>query len=390
MSDNRFAKLRNNLPWLARYPLWRFGEFLRRPVFGAQKPQHVIIVVANHFEPGWNANNYSLDVDAQRRRLDDWHKKARKIGEAVRDVDNTKFRHTNFYPAEQYNEKLLDTLAAIEREGLGETEIHLHHGVEKPDTSDNLRRRLIEFRDVLAERHGVLSRFENDWTPRYAFVHGNLALANSANNKFCGVDNEMQILAETGCYLDLTLPSAPDESQVPVLNSIYEATGNFAESAPHRTGKPLCANGEINKLPVILTGALVFDWSRRMRGLPLPKLEDGALSAAQPADLKRFYRWKNANIAVAHRADWIFVKLYCHGFFDFDQDACIGERAKRFFAEIVEHGVKSGEYDVHFASARETFNLIAAAVDGKTGSPHAFRNYKLKKTADFKFETRHA
>lgn len=380
MSVHPVAKLRHNLPWLARYPLWRFGEMLRRPAFGARKPQHIIIVVANHFEPSWNASGRFLDIDTQRRRLDDWHAKARAIGEAVRDADDTKFRHTNFYPAEQYNADLLDTLAAMEREGLGETEIHLHHGVEKPDTSQNLRRQLIEFRDVLAEKHKCLSYFENDSTPRYAFVHGNLALANSANNKFCGVPDEMRILAETGCYLDLTLPSAPDESQVPMINSVYEAAGDFAESAPHRIGKTLRANGEIERLPVILTGALVFDWSRRVKNLPLPKIEDGALSAAQPANLKRFYRWKNANIAIANQPDWIFVKLYCHGFFDYDQDACVGERATRFFAEIVEHGARSGEYQTHFASARETFNMIAAAVDGKTGTPHDFRNYKLKKS----------
>ena len=38
----------------------------------------------------------------------------------------------------------------------------------------------------------------------YAFVHGNFALANSAGGRYCGVDEEMQILAETGCYADMT------------------------------------------------------------------------------------------------------------------------------------------------------------------------------------------
>lgn len=379
MSDNRFAKLRRALPWLVQYPLWRAAEILQRPVFGAAEMQHVVVVVANHFEPSWSKNNGFLDIDTQRRRLDDWHQKAKKIGDAVRDSDGTKFRHTNFFPAEQYDPRLLDTLAAMEREGLGETEIHLHHGVEKPDTAENLRSQLIEFRDLLHEAHGCLSRFENDKTPRYAFVHGNLALGNSAGGKFCGVDSELQILAETGCYADLTLPSAPDESQVPMLNQIYEAAGDFQKAVPHRTGNSLRARGEIEKLPIIFTGALVLDWSRRARGLPFPKLEDGALSNAQPADLDRFYRWKNANITVAGKPEWIFVKLYCHGFFDHDQDSCIGDRARRFFGEIVEHADKTGKLKIHFASAREAFNMIAAAVDNQIGTPHDFRNYKLKK-----------
>jgi hypothetical protein len=29
-------------------------------------------------------------------------------------------------------------MAAMQAEGLGDVEIHLHHGVEKPDTAENL------------------------------------------------------------------------------------------------------------------------------------------------------------------------------------------------------------------------------------------------------------
>ncbi|HZH33310.1 MAG TPA: hypothetical protein VEX64_00585 [Pyrinomonadaceae bacterium] len=204
------SKLRFSLPWLARYPVWRAAASLRGLSEGGGAPKHLIFVIANHFEPAWKTGGGFLDLDTQRRRLDDWHLKAGKIGEAVKDSDGTKFRHTNFYPAEQYDHGLLETMAAMERENLGETEIHLHHGVEKPDTADNTRKILTEFRDTLAEEHKSLSRFDGEKMPRYAFVHGNLALANSAGGQFCGVDEEMQILAETGCYADLTLPSAPD------------------------------------------------------------------------------------------------------------------------------------------------------------------------------------
>lgn len=368
------AKLKHSLSWLTRYPFWRLETSLRR---GAKTPKHLIFVVANHFEPAWSENGF-LDLDTQRRRLDDWFEKARKIGETVRDSDGTKFRHTNFYPAEQYERRLLDTLAEIEREELGEVEIHLHHGVEQPDTSDNLRRSLIEFRDCLATEHGCLSRFDGKGEPCYAFVHGNLALANSAGGKYCGVDDEMQILAETGCYADMTMPSAPDETQVPVLNSIYEAAGDFSKAVPHRNGKNLRVGGDAKKFPVIVNGPLIFDWSRRVKGIPIPRLDDGALIANQPMDLNRLNRWKNARIGVLDKPEWVFVKLYCHGFFDRDQDSCIGERAIRFFSEIVEAGEKSGDYKTHFATARETFNMILAAVDGQNGSPNEYRDYRLR------------
>ena len=261
---------------------------------------------------------------------------------------------------------------------MGEVEIHLHHGVEKPDTAENLRKTLIEFRDVLADEHKCLSRFDGAGKPMYAFVHGNLALANSAGGKFCGVDSEMQILQETGCYVDMTLPSAPDETQVPMLNKIYECGLPLTEKIPHRTGKQVSTFGNQPQLPLIFTGPLVFNWTRRIRGVPVPRIDDGALVDNQIMDLARLNRWLSANITVENRPEWVFVKLYCHGFFDPDQSACIGEKATRFFSEVIENGERTGDYTVHFASAREAFNMVSAAIDGKEGTPSEFRNYRLR------------
>ena len=369
-------KLKSNLPWLARYPFARASSFLERTAF---ERKHVIFTVANHFEPAWGGSS-PLGLDAQRRRLDEYIKTARETGEAVTDTDGTKFRHTNFYPAEQYHRQLLETMAAMQAEDLGEVEIHLHHGVEKPDTADNLRKTLIDFRDRLADEHKCLSRADGKGSPVYAFVHGNLALGNSANGKFCGVDEELQILAETGCYADFTLPSAPDETQTPVINQIYECVLPLDERMPHRRGKRVAVagkNGKEPQLPLIFTGPLIFNWTRRINGFPVPRIDEGALAANQSLNSARFRRWLGANITVKGRSDWVFVKLYCHGFFDFDRSACIGEDARRFFSEIVETGERTGEYKVHFASARETFNIVSAAIGGESGDPNDYRNYRL-------------
>jgi hypothetical protein len=371
---NFLTKLKWNLPWLARYPFERGKSFLERFAF---EKKHIIFTVANHFEPSWSANGL-LDLDAQRRRLDDYHKLARKTGETVLDADGAKFRHTNFYPAEQYDREILAQMAEMQSEGLGEVEIHLHHGVEKPDTAENLRKSLVDFRDILAEEHKCLSRFDGDIQPKYAFVHGNLALANSCGGRFCGVDEEMQILQETGCYVDMTLPSAPDQSQVAMINQIYECGLPLDEKIPHRTGRAVEIFGNQPQLPLIFTGPLVFNWTRRIKGLPVPRIDDGALVYNQPSDLARLNRWLSANVTVKGRSDWIFVKLYCHGFFDHDQSASIGEDAQRFFGEIIENGEKTGKYKVYFASAREAFNMVSAAIEGKKGNPGEFRDYRLK------------
>ncbi len=362
------------MPWLVRYPLSRMGSMLERTAF---ETKHVIIIVANHFEPGWSVGGV-LDHKTQMERLKAYHLMARETGEAVQDADGTRFRHTNFYPAEQYHPEILDVMSEMQSEGLGEVEVHLHHGVDKPDTADNLREVLTEFRDVLAERHKCLSRIEGSDVPRYAFVHGNLALANSCGGRCCGVDNEMEILRDTGCYADMSLPSAPDQSQVAVINKIYECGNPMTEAVPHRSGPRVAANGKESRLPLIFTGPLGFDWTRRIKALPVPRIDDGALTANQALDEARFNRWMSANITVAGRSDWIFVKLYCHGFFDQDQSVCIGEDAKSFFGGLVENSERSGKYKIHFATAREAFNMVRAAVEGRRGEPGEYRDHVLR------------
>lgn len=368
------TKLQWNLPWLVRYPWSRFKSTMERTAFDKK---HIIITIANHFEPAWTEGGVLGHKD-QLRRLKEYQEMARTTGNAVRDVDGTKFRHTNFYPAEQYHPEILEIMSEMQAEGLGEVEVHLHHGVDKPDTAENLESALVEFRDTLAEEHKCLSRMDGVDHPMYGFVHGNLALANSCGGRFCGVDNEMAILRDTGCYADMTLPSAPDQSQIAVVNQIYQAVGPFEEAAPHRRGKRLCVNGNHLQLPLIFTGPLVFNWTRTIKGVPVPRIEDGALTAGQGLSDARFRRWRSANVTIAGRPDWIFIKLYCHGFFDANQSVCIGEEARRFFGELVEAGERSGEYSIHFATAREAFNIAIAATEGKDGDPHLYRDHELR------------
>jgi hypothetical protein len=86
------TKLNWNLPWLVRYPFVRTRSFLEQTAF---EKKHIVIAVANHFEPAWSESG-ALDHKTQIKRLRAYHKMGRSIGDAVRDVDGTKFRHTNF------------------------------------------------------------------------------------------------------------------------------------------------------------------------------------------------------------------------------------------------------------------------------------------------------
>lgn len=367
-------KIRWSLPWLLRYPFWRAGEISRR-FSNAPSKYSVIFLVANHWEPGVG--------EAAIPRVENWMEMARETGSALRDHDGMPFRHTNFYPAEQYDHRLLEMLSHLQREGFGEVEIHLHHGIEEPDTAENTRRVLEDFRDRLAEEHSCLSRETIDGPTMYGFVHGNWALANSSGGRWCGVDSEMQILADTGCYADFTLPSVPYEAQVPKINAIYSCGGPLNSRTPHRSGTDV-AVGKQPTLPIIFDGPLVFNWSRRIKSIPVPRVDDGGLARNYTMDLKRFQRWLSTKISVVGRPEWVFVKLYSHGFFEWDQDVMIGEGMRRFMSEVLDYGSRSGEFDVYFASTREAYNMVMAAVDGHSGSPGQYRDYKLKQIMELK------
>nr|MBA3440821.1 hypothetical protein [Pyrinomonadaceae bacterium] len=92
----------------------------------------------------------------------------------------------------------------------------------------------------------------------------------------------------------------------------------------------------------------------------------------------RFLNWQGAEISVQGRPEWVFVKLYCHGFFPFDQDVTIGEPMRRFLDEVLEYADRSGQFKIHFATCREAFNIAMAAVDGRKGDPTLYRDYQLR------------
>lgn len=370
----QFAKALRSLRWL---PAYGWQQLIRR--LPRAYPIHLMIAMADHFEPSImpDAPGTYADRGQQARRVERWCRKYPKVAEAWRDADGRPFRHTYFYPAEQYDKVLIDCLAEHCQAGWGEIEVHLHHGVELPDTVENTRRVLVEFRDAL-EGHGCLSRWDGGGPARYAFVHGNWALANSVRGRFCGVDGEMQILAETGCYADLTLPSAPSPAQVAKINALYECALPLSQRAPHRKGRDLRCGQPPQTFPLIIQGPLGLNFARRVRGWPVPCIENGALMTVYPPTIYRLNLWQRAAITVRGRPDWLFIKLHCHGMDPRDEAAMLGGPMRQFLQELTEGARASSEYRVHFVTAREMVNIILAACDGQDGNPGDYRDYRLQ------------
>ena len=336
---------------------------------------HLIITLADHFEPaivpGDGRKRASQDV--QQQRLERWCREYPALAREWRDSDGRPFQHTYFYPAEQFNGGLIDRLAEHCREGWGEIGIHLHHGLDAPDTPENTRRVLGGFRDEL-ERRRALCYLDGAGPPRYAFVHGNFALANSAGGRMCGVNSEMQILSDTGCYADMTLPAAAfDEAQISKINSLYECGLPLNERAPHSIGRDLAVGHRPLLFPLIMQGPLLLTLQGG-RG----RIENGALVGTNPPSLRRLQLWKRGAISVKGRPDWLFIKLHCHSMDPTHEPAILGDGMRSFLRGLVRGAGERNEM-LHFTTAREMVNIALAACDGREGNPGEFRDYRLKR-----------
>ena len=287
---------------------------------------------------------------------------ARRIpphGEKFADADGRPPRHTFFFPEEGYKPELLDDLAVLCGRGLGDVEVHLHHD---HDTSAALADRLGVFTETLFHRHGLLRRDLNGRIA-FGFVHGNWALDNARpDGRWCGVNNEITVLREAGCYADFTLPAAPDPSQTRTINSIYYAIDDPDLPALARLGIAARVGRTAPRDGLLMVqGPLTWDMRRRVWGI-LPGLENGAIDDSD-ADLptaERFKTWVKTAVGVERRPEWIFVKVHTHGAPEGNASILLGPVMERFHAGI-NHAFNDGQkYRLHYVTAYEMATLVRA------------------------------
>ncbi|MGH9704383.1 MAG: hypothetical protein ACRD4K_13495, partial [Candidatus Acidiferrales bacterium] len=127
----------------------------------------------------------------------------------------------------------------------------------------------------------------------------------------------------------------------------------------------------------IVQGPLQLRFTRRNGWLPVPRIENSAITGAQPATMERLRQWRESNIIVQGRPEWVFIKLHCHGMDPRDEAAMLGEPMRNFLREYLRGGRDEG-YQVHFVTAREMVNVMLAACDGREGNPSEFRDYRFR------------
>jgi hypothetical protein len=341
--------------WIIDYVKGVFPFFPKEKI---PKITHVLFLFVDHFE-----------LAGKKPRLSEWMTKYPQLASKHTDADGVNPKHTWFYALDLIREDELAQLRSLVESGFGEIELHWHHDHDTPYSfREKLRNGLSVF-----QKYGFMRAFEEKKDGCFGFIHGNWSLNNSRGERFCGVDNEIELLKQAGCYGDFTFPALHSIAQPNLINAIYYA--NFMKGT---TGYFKGRKAEVGKREkcnefLIFEGPLTINW-RDWRFKWHPMIENGEIGAScTHDDPSRIDAWVRQRIHVRAQPDWVFVKVFCHGGQDYH--SILGDTTDRMFTYLEEKYNDGKKYKLHYVTAREAYNIVKAAEDGKTGDPDHFRDY---------------
>lgn len=339
--------------WLLPYLAQALKPAPRPP---AGKPLTILLAVTDHFEPLGG----TTDEDRASARLAVWESELPRLVEGLADAVGNPPQHDFYYPLEEYRPQFLDRLAVLREQGLGEVEVHLHH---QGESSAQLEDMLAQYVETLHQRHGLLRRDANGGSS-YGFIHGNWALDNALpNGRWCGVNDEISILARTGCFADFTLPAAPSPAQTRTINSIYYAADDPARPRSHERGTPARVGAPPMGDLLLIQGVLALDWRKRKHGL-LPSLENSELGWHRPPLPERMVLWLRHAPRLAGAEHVCFIKLHCHGAPEKHHQALLGPPMRQFYETLLERYNDGTNYRLRFVSSWEMAQAVHVLEQG--------------------------
>ncbi len=360
----RSKNLHTWLPGWSRYVAQSMVEKVRAPkVHG---PRHLLFAMCDHYEPLWG----KASIEQGSERVKAWDDGYPALVDEFRDADGKRPQHSFFFPGEEYAPYFLDTLAKLAKNGYGEVEFHLHHD---GDTAETLRESITRYLAMLGE-HGHFSR-DADGRIRYAFIHGNWSLANGrGDGRWCGVDDEIPVLWETGCYVDMTFPSAPDECQPNIVNQVYWPVGDLSRRRGYEYGERATIGSRRDDRILMIQGPIAL--AKRPGKLSV-RIESSAIDHTDPPTPARIETWVKQNIHIPGRPEWVFVKLHTHGAPERNAEVLLGEEGRVLHETLTTRYNDGNQWVLHYVSAREMYNIAMAAIDGKSGDPNEYRDYEM-------------
>lgn len=348
-------KSRNIDIWIISY----LKQFFLKKIIDPTSTKHIYFCIADHYEPyfGFAAQSTA------RERVEIWVNKYLNVSKSHTDSDGRHPQHTYFYPEEEYDDWILDRLSSIcHVDNLGDVEIHLHHD---NDTAENLELTLNDFKQKLYEKHNLLRKDENG-NIVYGFIHGNWALDNSRpDGKWCGIDNEIDVLINTGCEYDMTMPSAPSNTQTSTINKIYIVKED-GKCKSHDKGRTLkVGDWKKNKELLMIQGPLALNWKSRKLGL-IPRIESSELSYDAPPTNERVDLWEKCGITVKGAEEHIFIKLHTHGLEEDNIDMFFNLKGfDNLWTSLENKYVNQEGYKLHYVTAWEMYTKIQSIAQSR-------------------------
>jgi hypothetical protein len=362
----RAAAMRQMHRWL---PFWIWSRMTKRNRIESCEPTHILFCVVDHFEPG----NGGVNEARQRRRLAAWVKGYSAMAAQYRDADGRMPQHTWFYPPHHRHE-FLEDLVHLCRKGCGDIEMHLHHNRMPPfpDTAETLRNKIRRCIDDYA-RFGIFC--QADGSRRFAFIHGDWSLDNARGVDFCGVNNELTILKECGCYADFTFPTMTS-AQPTMANRIYYASDDPARPKSYDKGCELSVGGSPQDELVLIPGIIGLRW-KPGKIMSRPSIEASELNYDTAPSPARIDYWVRDAVTVQGQPEWKFIKLHTHGAPEKAHDVLFGKSARRMHDYLARTYNDGRRYVLHYVTAREMYNLARAAEAGMKGNPDRYRDFSI-------------
>lgn len=327
--------------WLPGLIRSRVARRLRPP----EPVSHLWVMIGDHYEPYWNQPDHATAEARVQRWAEQWP----RIADRHLDHLGRPAQYTFFYPQEEYRPELIEPLARMTRDGVADVEVHIHHD---GDGEAAFVAKMTEFIRALRHDHGLLR--DEDGRPSFGFIHGNWALDNARpDGRWCGLDNELTLLRQLGCYADFTLPAAPDPCQTSRVNSIYWAVDDPAAPKSHDNGIPVTPGGTPPAEALLMVqGPLAVRWPRDR--WPRPALEVGELAGHDPVTAGRVAAWlDHAPQVGSHR----FLKLHAHGAPEKNAEPLLGRDLDALFSLTRAAAAARGWQIVH-ATAWQTASAI--------------------------------
>lgn len=349
----------------------------------AGKPIHIMFLFVDHWEPSiynqpWNNAIYESEAA---KCADFWLNNYSVMAAKHHDADGRMPQHTWF--TFQLATGALQRIAQCVFKGLGEQEIHLHHGTDNDTYNDNR----MEFANKIWAWQAALQSYgaclSAEPTPRtyFGFIHGDWALDNSRLNQgirqYCGANTELHLLCILNCYGDFTFPSGSTTQPAWYDKIFYSFDSDSPKSYDDST---LIREPVASEPPPDINELMMFEGPGN-NGL----LCD--VDNMHPPTLTQMGLWLDEYVHVPGRDNWVFVKVFTHGAQTLTSDSngvsnLVGAVADQFYTDIERTYNDGKDYVLHYVNARESYNIVRAAIDGMDGNPADYRDYVIPPPAN--------